>query len=211
MLTAVSPAAAETIRLDQGFITIDPEGTLFYTIGSAHFAAQRTGFAFPWDGTGLELDCAGTAGCASGGRFRAGNATTGVVPLGHGNAFFHETFYPDVDFAGSFRFTSNGASLLADRQSLDVAAPFAFGGTLTGTSGGRQIFSVDLVGFGRAQTTLVWNGSSFATAPGAALRYKFSEADPMPEPGSMVLLGTGAAIITRVIGRRRTKDRAPSR
>jgi hypothetical protein len=210
-LAAASPVAAESIRLDQGFITIDPEGTLFYTIGSAHFGAQRTGAAFPWLGTGLDLDCSSLAGCSPTERFNATNATTGVVSLGHGNTYFHDTFYPDVDFTGSFRFTSNGASLPITGQSFDVAAPFSFAGMLTATSSGRRIFSVDLAGFGRAQTSLVWNGTSFATAPGVGLRYKFTESNPAPEPASMLLLGTGAAMIARAIVRRRTKDGGPSR
>jgi PEP-CTERM motif len=185
-----SPANAETIRLGQGFIGFDSEGSLFYTIGSAHFGAQRTGFEFPWEGTGFDLPCS-SAGCARGEPITFANSTNGSVTLGQGNAYFHGTSYSDVDFEGSWQFTSRGARAPLSGDFASIAAPFHFSGTLSATTEGRPLFTVNLLGFGNARLNLQWNGTTFVPEEASVLSYKFTAKNPVPEPASVFLLGSG--------------------
>jgi hypothetical protein len=90
--------------------------------------------------------------------------------------------------------------------------PFTFFGTLTGTSpaslGPPDVFSVHVRGNGVAHADLLLEDPGYAFAPGGTFTYKFNGSSVTPEPSSLLLIGTGAAVAWK---RRRFTARAPSR
>ena len=139
-------------------------------------------------------------------------ATTGGEQLlGRGNASVGAMNATNVDFVGSMRFNAVPTRISPSGGALEgfgVVAPFSFEATIRAIQDGEELFARQFVGSGQVAVPYEVNqlrpGFVHLNADGGdTLFYTFSAAAaPIPEPGTLLLLGSGfAAAVMR--GRRR--------
>lgn len=200
--TAPPSARAETIGLDQGYVTIaDDQGMFRFAIGNARFSATTRPPLRSFTGSGFEIGCAALA-CLPGEHLEMNNASDGTVGLGVGSAFYRGVAYDGVGFAGRWRFLSRGADAPRDGSpTWTPMVPFAFFGTLTATTRGiagrRDLFSIAIQGDGVARADLRVGELGYELAPGGVFTYKFKPASITPEPASLLLIATGTGMLWR--------------
>jgi hypothetical protein len=113
--------------------------------------------------------------------------------LGRGEAVVGGKKTSNVDFVGSVRFDAVPTPLTSHGSiDFDYTAPFSFQAMIRGIRNGQELFSRELIGRGRLSVN--YEGS---TRPGLfgyadeSVHYDFTDADPVPEPATLVLLGSG--------------------
>lgn len=140
-------------------------------------------------------------------------AVTGATATVDG-VHFDEVF---VGFGSSATFTTEDITLTGS-EPFTATVPFTFSGTIIGHSSfelDSPVFTLSLIGHGTARAQFAPVAGSDVplfdnvTLPGAdfQLQYVFSDVAQTPEPGTLVLIGSGALLVE---ARRRRQLRAPS-
>jgi hypothetical protein len=190
-------AAAEPVSISDGAIALASEGGLFYAFAGAGFHATRDSALFHWDDAGLDIGCFNEGGCGNQEVASFTTSTFESAPLGHGSAVVNGTSYADVEFRGTWFLTSPGVPLPdGPAPSALLTAPFAFQGTLIGSRNGMDLFEASLAGSGRVQVPIARTGpGGWQIEEAGAIRYLFSDAQsaPVPEPATLLLIGSGLA------------------
>ena len=202
-----SVAGADPVRISSGFLSVDGLGDAgpFQLIGDnvnlSGFSQSHTvgpSWCFPCEpGDTIEL---GTQYLADFGR------ATGTVD---------GTAYPGVMLAGPVIFSAPSIIAPSTPGPFTVVRPFTFDATVRGIADlnlptERTVFAALLFGHGTVT-------ASFLASPVSSeqpllfsfdsVRYDFSAADPVPEPATLVLLGSGLAALAGRHHRRKRGER----
>jgi len=135
--------------------------------------------------------------------------------MGTGSGTVNGTLYSSLFFAGTGFTVEGTATLPSDGPSMfSLTFPFsvAAGSTIWGYSDRERtnrVFVLDVAGSGTAEMTVARPPSGLVLWDTQALSYTFGATEaPIPEPASLLLLGTGLAGV--VVRRARRTARAPT-
>jgi hypothetical protein len=210
-LVAVRPVQADPINITSGFLDMHPSSGPLVLDGDRGFSflssVDASGGVFtPW------LLCWGTDLCRPGYNLDLnarwiGNDVTGPATL-------DEVSYPHVGSLSSpssisVQFSGTAVLPPLTGSSTTIAAPFLFNGSFFHPSGDGFV-SDALVGRGTATLTLAPSLGIPGTWSLQGARYSFADPSPAPtpEPGTLLLMGTGLIGLAAIV-RRARKPPAP--
>ena len=194
VLAGPSSAAADPVRITSGFVlagAVDP---------SAQFAFQGeglslAGFAQAFSST-LSLEC---VPCAPGTTLDLGGAFHGPDAAGAG--VVDGVTYSEIFLNGMTGTFSSPSFQISGDQAFTMMQSFTFTGTISGyllnpfVHGFTEpAFTKTLTGQGIVRGEFLFNADDTPLFDATNLRYEFTDAAPVPEPATVLLFGTGAAL-----------------
>jgi hypothetical protein len=197
---SAAAAAADPIRVIAGSLSFDTGGPpAFSLLTSSGQLFVAEGFRRDWPATCFFQ-------CAPGVEIPI---SLGVTEVTDGSAVFLADgveLFPVIDFVISAPSVTLGSDTGTPNDVFEeFRRPFTFAGQLTGYASpdrtGTPIFDLSLTGSGTATLSMVLDNGRYSFS---SLDYDF-EAAPVPEPGTLLLVGAGAALIWR--RRERTSHR----
>lgn len=137
--------------------------------------------------------------CAPGTTLDLGGSFEG--PQAGGSAVVDGVSYPEIFLDGMTGTFSSPSFTISGEQSVTVERPFTFSAVVSGYLLDPNVFGVTdpaftktLVGSGTASAAFLYNGVETPLFFGTALRYDFANVHTTPEPTTLLLIGTGAAL-----------------
>lgn len=205
LLLAASPAGAEPVAVTSGFVIFTDEPGDFSLVGPGF---DLSGEWFPRTLAGAFWFDRCAAGCLPGAVIDFGTTTYGLsidASIAPGQGVIGGVAYDQLFYSGEWTF--HGPSVIgpeAGGQPLVREGAFTFEGSiaafLDASRTGTPLFSTNLTGDGLAQVFFGMESDQLLVHD---LDYRFEAGDPVPEPSSMLLIGTGIALGVRRFRRRR--------
>ena len=214
--TLHTPAAhADSILIHSGSLGFDTGDPTSFSLTGDDF--QIFGFV-PRFGFSGPLACVGSGACTPGATVDLSSVFGGPdagFDLGRGVAIIGGTQYGTFPsaiglyLAGTFAFDAPALPVPSDGSlSPRLTAPFLFTGQVAGyedeSRTGAPLFDVNLHGRGQARLALVAEQGGYSFL---ALTYDFESAEPIPEPATLLIVGSGVA---GLVARQRMKRRRVS-